>query len=274
MKSRPIWQEKGGRDERASGGSSRAAPGLDAAGVRQGDRGRGGGRGGRVSGDAGRREPSRSPCRAIPAPSARCRRATSARRGTASGSLSLGGQATIEKPQHGGPSGRHRQPRHRPGRELRRHRRRPTAGRTCGARSYIGKVIARRAAARCSWPARPTDRTLRRVACGCWRRASSSCRPTISTSGSSTTSRRPTQLDQIFAKDGAIQALEKARAEEMVRFLGITGHADPFVLADGLKPLPVRHHPHGGQRRRQAPPQLHRAPPPAGAGAGDWGSSG
>ncbi len=43
------------------------------------------------------------------------------------------------------------------------------------------------------------------------------------------------QLDQIFAKDGAIRALEKARAEKVVRFVGITGHADPFVLADGVK---------------------------------------
>ncbi len=43
------------------------------------------------------------------------------------------------------------------------------------------------------------------------------------------------QLDKIFASDGAIKALEKARAEKMVRFLGITGHADPHVLADGLK---------------------------------------
>jgi len=43
------------------------------------------------------------------------------------------------------------------------------------------------------------------------------------------------QLDQIFAKDGAIHALEKAKAEKVVRFIGITGHADPFVLADGLK---------------------------------------
>jgi hypothetical protein len=43
------------------------------------------------------------------------------------------------------------------------------------------------------------------------------------------------QLDQIFAKDGAIHALEQAKAEKTVRFIGITGHADPFVLADGLK---------------------------------------
>jgi predicted aldo/keto reductase-like oxidoreductase len=46
---------------------------------------------------------------------------------------------------------------------------------------------------------------------------------------------RTEQLDQIFAKDGAIHALEKARSEGIVRFLGITGHADPHVLADGLK---------------------------------------
>ena len=43
------------------------------------------------------------------------------------------------------------------------------------------------------------------------------------------------ELDKIFAKDGAIHALEKARADKVVRFLGITGHADPHVLADGLK---------------------------------------
>jgi len=46
---------------------------------------------------------------------------------------------------------------------------------------------------------------------------------------------RPDQLDQIFGKGGAIEALEKARAEKVVRFLGITGHADPFVLAEGLR---------------------------------------
>jgi len=43
------------------------------------------------------------------------------------------------------------------------------------------------------------------------------------------------ELDRIFAKDGAIHALEKARADKVVRFLGITGHANPHVLADGLK---------------------------------------
>lgn len=43
------------------------------------------------------------------------------------------------------------------------------------------------------------------------------------------------ELDQVFAKNGAIHALEKARSEKIVRFLGVTGHADPHVLADGLK---------------------------------------
>ena len=42
------------------------------------------------------------------------------------------------------------------------------------------------------------------------------------------------QLDQIFAADGAIHALTRARDEGIVRFLGITGHANPDVLLEGL----------------------------------------
>jgi aryl-alcohol dehydrogenase-like predicted oxidoreductase len=45
---------------------------------------------------------------------------------------------------------------------------------------------------------------------------------------------RTEQLDQIFGKDGAIEALQKARDEKTVRFLGITGHNNPDVLIDGL----------------------------------------
>jgi aryl-alcohol dehydrogenase-like predicted oxidoreductase len=43
------------------------------------------------------------------------------------------------------------------------------------------------------------------------------------------------QVDQIFAKDGAIKALEKAKNEGMIRFLGITGHYEPLVLAKALE---------------------------------------
>jgi predicted aldo/keto reductase-like oxidoreductase len=42
------------------------------------------------------------------------------------------------------------------------------------------------------------------------------------------------ELDQIFSKDGAIEAMNKARDEEMVRFLGITGHFDSDVLIEGI----------------------------------------
>ncbi len=42
------------------------------------------------------------------------------------------------------------------------------------------------------------------------------------------------QLDQIFGKDGAIEAMQKARGEKLVRFLGITGHFDPAVLMKGV----------------------------------------
>jgi uncharacterized protein len=49
---------------------------------------------------------------------------------------------------------------------------------------------------------------------------------------------RDDQLDQIFGKDGAIEALQKARDQKMVRFLGITGHFDPQVLMKGLERFP------------------------------------
>ena len=38
------------------------------------------------------------------------------------------------------------------------------------------------------------------------------------------------QVDQIFADDGAINALEKAKSEGMVKHLGITGHYEPVIL--------------------------------------------
>lgn len=38
------------------------------------------------------------------------------------------------------------------------------------------------------------------------------------------------QVDTIFAKNGAIEAMQQARDQKMVRFLGITGHFDPDVL--------------------------------------------
>ena len=46
---------------------------------------------------------------------------------------------------------------------------------------------------------------------------------------------RMEQIEQIFAPGGAIEAMKKARDEKMVRFCGITGHADPDVLIEGLK---------------------------------------
>jgi len=45
---------------------------------------------------------------------------------------------------------------------------------------------------------------------------------------------RMEELDRIFGKDGAIKALEKARDQGVVRFLGITGHYDPQVLIEGI----------------------------------------
>jgi len=42
------------------------------------------------------------------------------------------------------------------------------------------------------------------------------------------------QLDQIFGRNGAIEALQQARDDGVVRFLGITGHYDPATLVTAL----------------------------------------
>jgi hypothetical protein len=46
------------------------------------------------------------------------------------------------------------------------------------------------------------------------------------------------EVDQIFANNGALKALEKAREEGRVRFLGITGHYEPLVLARAIERYP------------------------------------
>jgi len=45
-------------------------------------------------------------------------------------------------------------------------------------------------------------------------------------------------VDAVFARGGAIEAFEKARAEKLVRFLGLTGHTDPDVLAAAIRRFP------------------------------------
>jgi len=49
---------------------------------------------------------------------------------------------------------------------------------------------------------------------------------------------RQDQVDQIFASDGAIKALEKAKSEGIVRNIGITGHFEPLVLLEAIKRYP------------------------------------
>ncbi len=43
------------------------------------------------------------------------------------------------------------------------------------------------------------------------------------------------EVKQVFAKDGAIQALQEAKEQGMVRNLGVTGHYDPAPLVSCLK---------------------------------------
>ncbi len=45
-------------------------------------------------------------------------------------------------------------------------------------------------------------------------------------------------VERIFAKGGAIEAMHEAREQKMVRFLGVTGHTDPEVLMECLRRSP------------------------------------
>jgi hypothetical protein len=46
------------------------------------------------------------------------------------------------------------------------------------------------------------------------------------------------EVDQILGKGGAIEALEQAKRERMVRFVGVTGHFDPDVLIYAIQQYP------------------------------------
>ena len=51
--------------------------------------------------------------------------------------------------------------------------------------------------------------------------------------------REPEELDEIFGRGGAIEAVEQARADGRVRFVGITGHHDPAILVEAMRRYPV-----------------------------------
>jgi predicted aldo/keto reductase-like oxidoreductase len=51
--------------------------------------------------------------------------------------------------------------------------------------------------------------------------------------------RSQNDLDRIFGKGGAIEAVEKAKADGRVRFAGITGHYDPAILMEAMRRYPV-----------------------------------
>ncbi len=49
---------------------------------------------------------------------------------------------------------------------------------------------------------------------------------------------RMDEVDRIFAPDGAVKAMVEAREQKIVRHLGVTGHADPHVLAEAIRRHP------------------------------------
>ena len=51
--------------------------------------------------------------------------------------------------------------------------------------------------------------------------------------------RSTSDLDRIFGKGGAIEAVEEAKADGRVRFVGVTGHHDPAILVEAMRRYPV-----------------------------------
>jgi uncharacterized protein len=49
---------------------------------------------------------------------------------------------------------------------------------------------------------------------------------------------RQDQIDEIFSANGAIKAMEKAKAEGTIKYIGITGHFEPLVLLEAIKRYP------------------------------------
>ncbi len=49
---------------------------------------------------------------------------------------------------------------------------------------------------------------------------------------------RMEQVERIFAPGGAMEAFLQAREQKITRFLGVTGHADPAVLAEAIRRFP------------------------------------
>ncbi|MDB9314608.1 aldo/keto reductase [Spirulina sp. CS-785/01] len=46
------------------------------------------------------------------------------------------------------------------------------------------------------------------------------------------------ELDQITGNNGAAKAIEEAKDQKLIRFVGITGHHEPDVIAEGLRRYP------------------------------------
>ena len=46
------------------------------------------------------------------------------------------------------------------------------------------------------------------------------------------------ELDEIFGNNGAIKAIEEAKAQKLIKFAGITGHHEPDIIAKGLQRYP------------------------------------
>ena len=107
-----------------------------------------------------------------------------------------------------------------------------TAPAYAGSLDYYGAALGERRS-QVFLASKTHDRT-RDGSLGFLTRASSERVPITSTCGSFTTCAPRADLQMIFGRGGALEALVQARAEGRVRFLGLTGHHDPAILLEAM----------------------------------------
>ena len=123
---------------------------------------------------------------------------------------------------------------------------------------YVGKVMAHRrneAFLATKTKERTRDGSMRMI-----EKSLQLLRPIMWIYGSCTTSASMSDVNEIFAKGGAMEALLEMKEQKVVRYLGVTGHYRPDALMECIHRHRLRHDPDGHERRRSASLQLQRAP--------------
>jgi hypothetical protein len=151
------------------------------------------------------------------------------------GLFSLGGQAALEKVDNRGRRGADHRPRDRPGRQL--HRYLGPLRRQRAVERAVHRQVMKRRRKEVFLATKTHDRT-RSGTMKVFERSLELLQTDHVELYQLHNLETMEQLDRIFGKDGAIEALLALREQKAVKYLGVTGHADPDVLIEAIRRFP------------------------------------